>query len=155
MSGPLTHSPADVVRTLLIDLSLATAPSASGSWPAYVDQEPDAPDNVITVTDSAGIRQGRFMADGEVQEKHGFQIRIRSNDHYEGYEKSRDIAVALDESVNLTTVSVGDDAGTGSDSYLIQCISGRGSILRLGKDTPRTKLNLFTINALVTLKQTT
>ena len=153
MSGTLVHSPADVIRTLLIDLGLGTAPSDEGTWPIYVGQEPDSPDSVITVYDTAGLLQGRTMPDGEMQEKHGFQVRVRDANHYQGYEKAREIAVALDESVSLDGVSVGDDAGTGKQAYIVYAVSRRGGVLSLGKDVQRTKLNLFTINAVVALRQ--
>jgi hypothetical protein len=155
MSGTLAHSPADVVRALLIDLGLGTAPADADAWPIYVGQEPDSPDKVITVYDTSGVLQGRFMIDGEIQENHGFQVRVRASNHYDGYEKARAIAVALDESVSLETVSVGDDVGTGDETYTVYAISRKGGVISLGKDTPRTKLNLFTINAVASLRQIT
>ena len=153
MSGTLTHSPADVVRNLLIDLGLGTAPADGGAWPVYVAQEPNSPDSVITVYDTSGILDGRFMVSGEVQENHGFQVRVRCANTWRGYEKAQEIAVALDESTSLKTVSVGDDAGTGDQTYTVYAVSRKGGVISLGKDTPRTKLNLFTINAVVSLRQ--
>lgn len=152
MSGALTHSPADIVRNLLIELSQGTAPADSDSWPIYVGQEPDSPDSVITITDSTNILQGRFMF-GEVQEKHGFQVRVRDPEHYGGYEKSQAIAIALDSMASNTVVAVGDDAGTGSQLYTVYAVSRKGGVIALGKDVPRTKMYLFTINAVVTVRQ--
>lgn len=155
MSGNLFHSPADIIRTLLIDLGMATAPSAGGDWPAYVAQEPDTPDSVITVYDTAGTTGGRLQTSGETVEQHGFQVRVRDANHFEGYEKARAIAVALDESVANAVVSVGDDVGTGSDTYIVYAVTRKGGIISLGKESPASKRSIFTINAVVALRQET
>lgn len=145
MSGSLTHSPAEIIRQLLVDLALGTD---DGTWPVKFATEPNSPDNVITVYNTAGRSDGRVQNGGERQEHHGFQVRIRSTSEAVGYTRARLIAVALDESVLLTTVTVS------SSTYLIQSISRTGDILSLGKNHPETNLNLFTINALASLRQT-
>lgn len=145
MSGSLTHSPAEIIRQLLIDLGVGTA---SGSWPVKFATEPDNPDNVITVYNAAGRSSGRVQNGGERQEHHGFQVRVRSTSESVGYVKARVIAVALDENVLLTTVTVD------SSTYRIQSISRTGDVISLGKNHPTTNLNLFTINALASLRQT-
>ena len=152
MSGALIHSPADIIRNLLIDLSQGTAPADSDAWPIYVAQEPDSPDSVITIYNTLGTRQGRFMF-GEVQEKPGFQVRVRDPEHYSGFEKVQAITIALDNMASNTVVEVGDDAGTGNQSYTVYAITGRLGVIALGRDTPRTKMHLFTINAVVTVRQ--
>ena len=150
MPGILTHSPADVVRRVLIALGLGTDPSLSPqqSWPVFSDGEPDRPDSVITVYDTAGKRKGRTMTDGEVQEYHGIQIRIRSSAHSAGYLKARALAIALDGDVYQETVTIG------SKTYLIHQLSRTSDVLRLGKESPVSKRCLFTINALAMVRQT-
>ena len=155
MSGALAHSPADVVRNLLVDLGLGTTPSDAGSWPVYAAQEPNTPDSVITIYDTAGRKNGRTQVDGEVQEHHGIQIRVRDANHQDGYAKARAIAVALDEQVAAQGVVVDDIVGTGQTTYVVWNVSRTTDVLSLGKETPTSKRNLFTINAVAALRQLT
>lgn len=149
MSGSLTHSPAEVVRQLLVDLSLGTLPSAGGSWPICATQELDSPDNAMTVYDTSGRLDGRTMTDGEQQEHYGFQVRVRSATHEAGHAKANAIAVALDQSVLLEVVTVETSV------YLVQAVSRTTNVLPIGKETGLSKRSLFTINAVVSLRQTT
>ena len=147
MSGALTHSPADIIRQLLIDLSLGTAPADSGSWPIYVSAVPDTPDSIVTVTDTTGKDDGRLMNGGERQEHHGFQIAIRAVTHAAGFTKARAIAVSIDEDVDNADVTVS------SSSYVVYAISRISGVIVAGKNPPTSKRNLFTINAVVALRQ--
>jgi len=146
MSGALDHSPADIVAQLLVDLSLGSDPTGSSAWPVFVAREPETPDNCITVFGTASKKQGRTMNDGEVQEQHGIQVSVRSGTYPTGFAKARAIAVALDESVRLNTVSLE------SATYTVYGVSRTSGPLDLGKE-PTTKRNVFTINATVTLRQ--
>ena len=148
MSGALTHSPADIVRNLLINLGLGTTPSVSGSWHIYSDLEPGTPDSVITVYNTTSVIHGRRMTDGETNEHHGILIRIRDANPKSGYTKSRAIARSLDVDVFLNTV-VFD-----SSTYTIQSIS-RNDVFSIGKERPTSRRNLFTINAICALRETT
>ena len=148
MPGTLTHSPADVLRDLLIGLAVGTAPSAAGNWPIFVAGEPDTPDNCITVYDTAGTLEGRSMIDGEKQEHHGIQIRVRANDYPTGYTKARTVATTLDTSVYQNSASIG------ASVYVVQSVSRTTDVIPLGKENPLSKRDLFTINALVSLTQT-
>ncbi len=152
MSGSLTHSPADVIRNLIIDLGDGTAPSDAGAWPVYVGSEPNAPDNLITCYDTAGEIQGHSQIDGEVQEDYGVQIRVRGDDFHGGQAKARAIAVALD-AATLKVVRVGDVAGTGDETYIVMSATRRSGPLSLGKDVTTSKLNVFTINYTVAMQQ--
>lgn len=147
MPGPLTHSPADVIRHLLVNLGGGVLPSAGGSWPIYVDSEPDTPDSVITLYDTAGIIQGRTHIDGEIQEKHGILVRVRAASHTTGYTKARAIAVLMDETAKRDIVTIG---GT---NYFVNAITRTTDVIRLGKNKPTSNRNLFTINAIVSLRQ--
>lgn len=152
VSGTLTHAPADVIRNLIIDLGDGTAPSDASAWPVYVATEPNAPDNVITITDTTPVIQGHSQINGEVQENYGVQIRLRANDFHEGQEKARAIAVALD-AATLKTVRVGDVAGTGDESYTVMSVTRISGPLSLGKNVTTSKLNVFTINYTVAMQQ--
>ena len=147
MSGSLDHSPADVVRQLLIDLGLGTNPDDSGAWPIYCSQTPSTPDSAITVYDTEGRQGGRVMTDGERQEHSGIQIAIRDANHVNGFAKSKLLAIALDKTVSQNSVVISEA------TYLVHSISRTGDVIVAGKNVPTDKRNLFTINAVVSLRQ--
>ena len=144
MSGYLPDSPARVVRDLLIQLGLGTAAS---TWPVYVSSEPSSPDNCITVYDTSGLDHGREHIGGERQEHNGFQIRIRSATPDVGWTRTSLIATTLDTSTNLTTVVIG------THTYLVQSITRKNGPLAIGKEAI-TNRNLFTINAVISVRHT-
>ncbi len=151
MSGTLAHSPADVVRHLLVDLGGGVlgggaVPWTGGAWPIYVSSEPDDPDSVITIFDTAGITQGRIFQ-GEIQEHQGFQVRVRDANHVDGYTKANALAVLLDESSDRVNVTFA------STNYFVHAITRTTGVLVLGKNVPIDKRNVFTINAIVALRQ--
>jgi len=148
MSGHLEESPADIIRQLLVDLSLGTEPSADGSWPIHSTQEPDQPDDCITVYDTEGTQDGRSMIDGERFIHFGFQVRVRHAKHETGYHKADDIAMALDKTVYQNTVTIG------ANTYLVHAVSRKSGPLALGRE-PGTGRVLFTINAVASIRQTT
>ena len=147
MSGTLTHSPADIIRYLMIDFALGTIPSDGGAWPIFVGQEPNNPDDVITIFDTAGIHDGRLQVGGEVQEHHGFQVRVRAANHVDGWTKINAIDVTLNESVLLDTTTIS------SQDYTIQSITRKGTIIPLGKEKPDSRRDVFTLNAVTSLVQ--
>lgn len=149
MSGSLVHSPADIVRRALVTLGLGTLPTASGSWPIAVSQEPDTPDEAITLYDTSGRIDGRTHVDGEIQEFPGLQVRVRSANPVTGYTKAQAIAVALDQSIRLTNVTIG------ANVYKIYAITRTGTVNAIGKEIETSKRNLFTINAVASIRQTT
>lgn len=144
MPGTLLHSPADIVRRVLIAASLGTDPPNT-SWPIYAGSEPDSPDSVITIYDTTGVDSGRTAPDRERQEHHGIQVRIRAPNHRDGYVKSRAIAVGLD---TIYQSSVTIDGTT----YLVHSITRTSDVIPLGKEAPSSKRRLFTINALVMVR---
>jgi len=149
MPGRLPHSPARIVRQLLVDLGLATSPDASPlqDWPAYHSKEPNAPDRVITVFGTFGMKHGRTHVDGETQEHHGIQVRVRSDVEASGWDKVNEIAVAFDESVYQESVSVG---GT---NYLVHCINRDGDPIPLGQFAPNSKLTIHVLNCLLSVRR--
>lgn len=146
MSGPLEHSPADVVRYLMRDLGLGVLPSSGGPWPVFVGNEPDNPDNCLTLYDTAPTLGGRIQATGEYVEKHGIQIRLRAKNHVDGYQKSREITEALDTLAYRDTVTIN------GASYLVHALHRTSGIIEVGFDSPVSKRLLFTVNYLVTLR---
>lgn len=149
MSGALTHSPADILRRALVSLGVGVLPEDGGDWPISATVEPNKPDNSITLYNTTSIKQGRSQLNGEIQEQYGIQVRVRSAGTVAGYTKANEVVIALDQSIRLTTVTIN------SSVYLIYGVSRLGGVIDLGKETPTSKRNLSTINATVTLRQTT
>ena len=141
----LGHSPADIVRYLLVDLSRGTLPEDETTWPIYVSQEPDSPDSCITVYDTSGILEGRAQISGEIQEHYGIQIKVRAASPTVAYTKIAEINSWIDESVRNNSVTIE------SSQYLVYAITRKGGILSLGKELSASKRNLYTVNAIVSL----
>lgn len=141
MPGTLSHSPAKVVRELLI---LAGFGTDAGQWPIKVNGEPDLPDNCLTVYDVAGRDDG-YVAFGERQTWHGIQVRIRSSNPEAGYAKANDIAIYLDTPVIDAQVTIA------SAVYLVRSFNRTSDVLPLGRDAPNSNRRVFTIDALAML----
>jgi hypothetical protein len=141
MSSSLSHSPAEVIAQLLRE---------AGYTSVYTKGEPSSPDSVITVKDTAGTDDGRTMVDGELQQHYGVQVRVRSPEHPAGWLVTNNIRVLFSEGVNQQVVTMGD--GT---RFLVWAVTNIGQILPIGKDTPRTKRDLFTLNATVPMREIT
>lgn len=150
MPGLLNHSPAKVIRQLLVNQGYGTDPGnvPLQAWPVYYSGEPDTPDSVVTVYDTAGPRGQREMVTGERLEHYGIQVRVRSAAHDAGWAKANAIAVAFDKDTELMSVAIG------SSRYTVYAITRTTSVIDLGRDVPTGKRNLFTLNALVALRQT-
>ncbi len=149
MPGLLAHSPADIIRTLLIELGLGTASTipVSTLWPVYATVEPSAPDNVITVYNTSDMAFGRTNPDSERQDHYGFQIRVRGSTNPIGFAKANAIAVAMDGDVNLVTVILS------GIYYCIHSVTRRGGVMDIGRDVPKTGRHLFTINCTSYLRE--
>jgi len=148
-SNPL-HTPADVVRTLLINFGIGSDPAAVplGDWPAYKASEPNTPDDVITVYDDTDSDDGRSLRDGTLYGMNGIQFRVRSADDSTGYLKMREIqdtlsTVALDEGVVMTGAN-----------YLVHSFDRWGRIARHGKELPSSKRHVFTLTCITLIKRT-
>ena len=143
MTVIVSHSPAQILAQLLIDLGLGNAPTTGGnqpSWPVVADNEPKSPDNTITVTDTTSII---FDGDshGGRNEFYGFQVKIRSGTHSIGWPKAKAIATAMDTFKAQETVVVN---GT---SYCVGQIIRASGPLRLGPEAGNSR-RAFTVNGL-------
>ena len=148
MSGALVHSPADIMRRLLIAKSQGTDPDDGLAWPIYATSEPDLPDNCLTVFNTQGRDGGRVKQTGERQEHYGFQVRVRSLRADAGFLKARAVAIALDQDVY-------DDALTlDLTGYLVHSLTRTSEVMDIGKDVPGSKRSVYTINAVATINQT-
>ncbi len=144
----MNHSPADVTAQLLIELGLATDPTAGGAWPVFVNGEPDAPDDCLTVYDEGGQDDGGLMA-GELQAHYGVQVRCRTRSQALGWIKLEAIRDALGRLDANQTVAMVEGTPT---SYLVRCYAGIGQALVLGRDGSSSR-RLLTLNALASLDQ--
>lgn len=139
MSLQILHSPAQIIQQMMIDLGEGTDGSTNGTWPIFATEEPDDPDNCITVYDTQGTDDGRTMTDGKAGVHHGIQVRVRAYDHPTGYVKIKtirnDFETVLNKQVSLDT-----------QLYLVECVTHIGDVLPLGQDTPTSKRRAFTLN---------
>ena len=150
-----THPPAMLLKQLLINNSLGVdgekikKSDIDSDWPIYVSHEPDGKeikDDIITIYDTAGAKDGRLM-EGPIVQHPGNQVRVRSRSYTEGWARAR-LIFNLFETVVRTPVIVE------SIAYNIQNISLSSSILPLGIPKDDTKRrDLFTLNALLTINE--
>jgi hypothetical protein len=142
MSGALTHSPATIIRQWMVNQTLATLPSAAGSWPASTALLMDTPDNVIQIRDTTGNQFGRSMIDGEINELPGVQVIVRASKFDAGYTKADSIKEGMDKNAQLYSLTIS------STTYTIYAITRKGSIIYVGTEPTPTKRHLFSINAI-------
>lgn len=152
MSGSLTHTPAQVLRYLIIDLGLGALPSSGSTWPVYAVAMPDTPDNLVMVTDTAGRQGGREMVHGERAEHPGWQVMVRCNEPRAAVAKANAIAMAFD-AVRWNSVAVQELSGTTQTIYTVHAITRTSGVLPIGRETPASGRHLVTVNGIVSLRQ--
>lgn len=142
-------SPAQVIRRLLIQLTLAPD-SQTAAWAPFTAFLPDAPDTALVVYDTAGTQNGRIMRTGEKIEHPGIQIRFRSSTYPVAWEKAKAVADALDALPTGTSVIMLPT----SEKWILQNVSRTGAILTAGIEIEgdRKRHNL-TINAIITMRK--
>ncbi len=159
------HTPADVLRWLLIQVGVATDPHLNPlqAWPCWHGKQPDSldnslPDNVVTTLDTEGHDDGRLMT-GEICMHYGFQLVLRAADEPTGKAQMRLIRKTLAEGTSpssplwniIVTVPVTPENIGGT--YLVPAIAHIGPTLGPFWEQPSSKRNLFTVNATLTLAQ--
>lgn len=165
----LHHSPSDIIRHLLIQLGVGSNPDPSpiDPWPIFESSEPEVPDEIITVLGQKGKTYGRNQLTGETIEKPGVQFRIRATVSNSAFQKASELAAVLDQEI-LNSVVVVADVKTGiSYVYVVENVNRShgsaincGNVVPLGKSSPATPgitapsstRNLFTINAIVSVR---
>lgn len=89
--GRFLHLPHRIVAKLLVDRGICTDkafwssrsktaaddPTGAHDWPAYAGDEPDQPDNCVTVYRSADQLDGRVLSTGQNLKHPGIQIKVR------------------------------------------------------------------------------
>jgi hypothetical protein len=144
MATSLAHSPADIIRYLLIAQGIGTLPTSNGLWPIFATTEPPTPDNCITVYNTTPDGYTRVMQ-GEVRPKYAFQVRVRAVDDQTGWLKANSIR-ELFTAISYALVNIS------SSVYRVQAIVGVGNILPIGKE-PTSRREIFTQNSQVILRQ--
>lgn len=140
---------ADIIRDLLIHFGCGSSPEFTpgdtSPWPVYVSQEPDTPDNVVTVYDTSGITEGRIHNDGVVPEQMGILVRVRSVDYVTGWAQMNKIVETADEKIYRNRVLVKGIL------YLVHSMTRRGAINSLGRFQQAGDREALTANFTVTL----
>ncbi len=113
----------------------------------FAHGEPDTPDECITVYDTLGTQDGRSMVSGEQYSHKGIQVRVRSGTSTDGFVKAQAISNSLDQSTYQEVLTIG------GVRYFIQAVSTKGDPIPLGRETPKSKRFLYTINATVAYHQ--
>lgn len=148
MSGILNDSQQAILCYVLRDLEIVD----SAEWPIFIDQEPDLPDNCITIYGTLGKDDGRTQIDGELQEHHGVQIRVRSTDRV-GFTIITELACACDKLVDKGITLPDSEGGS---HYIVQSVNRTGNgVNSLGKEMSPSRRNLYTFNALVNVRMVT
>lgn len=156
MSGSLSDSPAKIVQYLLEDLSLGMLPSngqGASDWPIFRGILQNSPDNAILVLDTAGIDLGSFMTSGEQQEMFGVQIMVRAGGT-SPYETAYDKAKAIKDVFNDVTSVYRTSVTVGANTYLVQEITTSSGPIDVGKEVESSQRRLFSVNAVVDVRQT-
>ena len=143
----MMFSPADISRWALIALGLGSDPDEVAAWPIFATGEPTSPDDCITVYDTAGNDDGRAMTSGELFSHYGIQIRVRAVDHETGWVKADSLRTVMSQQVNALLLAVG------SSNYLVHAFTKIGVVLPIGKDAPKSKRSLFTINLTAAIRR--
>ena len=152
--GVLNHAPSEIIQQALIDGSMGSLPSAEDDWPIYSDNEPDSPDDLIFVSDTTGIVEGRTGPDGETIEQEGIQITVRSAHPREGFVKARAIAKWIDDQ-DKYNVTLLETTGTGEHTYRIEALNRVGSVMPIGREQNASKRYLTVANYLAAINETT
>jgi hypothetical protein len=140
----VTNSPAEIVQQLLVDL---VDEWGGTDWPLFVDNEPDSPDDAITVYNTDGLLNARLQNTGEFDENPGIQIRIRSAEYTDGWTIADAIKAMLDEDVYGNVVAVLD----GGD-FEIETFNRSSNVLAIGRE-PESQRWVFTLNGTIVVNE--
>lgn len=83
-----------------------TAGDTSRDWPVFKMQEPDRPDEVITVYETTPREDGKTQVDAQVVQHWGLTVRVRGRSDRAAGRRARLIARTLNEDVYDMTVTV-------------------------------------------------
>lgn len=145
----LTFStPADILWQYLIDIAaLFTDPDDDDPWPLYNDYLPDSgyvADDVAVIFTTSGILHGKDE-DGTQYQHYGLQLRARSSDKRDAYEKLKNVMSSL-LIINNQEILI-----PGGDTYVLYSISQTTDIVPIHID--HKKRTHYTVNFIVAYSQ--
>lgn len=149
----LNHTPDQVLRQLLIDLGVGVMGGKQGDWPIFCTEEPETPDECITLYWGAGQLDGLFQINGETQEHYGIQVRVRGKGYQSAYDKVKSVMLELEQHVMMTTVTVPLVDAVAAGTYVAECCTRASGPLYLGTERDNAERDVFTINYLATITQ--
>jgi hypothetical protein len=139
------------MQALIIQLGLGTVPPGdftvgNSDWPVYATNEPDYPDNCLTVLDGPDQFDARIMATGEEQIHQGFSVRIRSTDHQTGWQKAKAVYHSFCLNVGGANGVILVATTADGNIYPVVCLTNLKGPNPKGKDATRTKRSIFTVD---------
>jgi len=145
VSEVISVSPASILKEFVSDELDELLDSGETAWSIYIGAQPPTPSNCITIYDTQGILDGRLIDDGEVITHFGIQIRVRSKEYEDGWEKITDICSILNAGKNETITKDSVD-------YLLNGANQTTPVTPLGVEIESKRRFLFTVNYILTLK---
>jgi hypothetical protein len=145
MSGPLNHSPAEIIQQAIVDDNLGNQPSLSGNWPTYVNNNQKSNTSNLTVLDTTGIIRGKTHVDSEPQEQFGIQLLVRHPAPNISFSKANELFSTL-SSWHRKLVSVEDSL------YIIHAATFSSPVIRVGKEQPEEVLFIYSLNLLSSIR---
>jgi len=139
--------PTAILKEYLVGEMLLQTPSGSATWPVYLQSLPDGndiEDDACCLFDIVGSKDGRLMI-GTFLQHFGVQLKVRSKEYQDGWNKINAIAEDLDFISN-------EDVEYDGNTYRLHNVS-RNVITPLGTEEGMKRRWLFTINFLVTISQ--
>ena len=92
----LVKSISVILAQYIIAEELMTKPSLNSSWPLYISYMPDVKNDLGAIEDGVGKKLGRYMV-GDVIQRFGITIKIRSSVYKTGWVKMESILKNLDK----------------------------------------------------------
>jgi hypothetical protein len=142
---------AKAIRQILIEEHFVSDDSTA-NWYCTISYLPDGQgvrDNIVTITDTEGSKDGRIMRTGEVIIHPGFQIRVRCTDYNLGYSKILAIGCFLDTLVNrIVSIS---DGGDKIETLKVTAVSKQSGIMPMGLESAGRRYH-FSLNYTGTVK---
>lgn len=155
IGNTLAHSPAEVLRQLIIDLNQGSWPNLDSDWPVYTRQKPNEPDNLILTTTLGSVPHGRNFVTGESRLHFGAEVLVRSirtnstgtGGYTSGYEKIGLVCLALNTQVFNRIVYVS------SYTYTVHAMVQTGDISDQGADNADNERYLFSVSYTMAITQ--
>lgn len=153
MPGAVLHPVSKIIAAFLVAKGAGVDGGSDplGLWPVFYDEEPTDPDSCVTVGNTSPVRDDATMPDGEVYERQGVMIRVRSSDGDLGYTKAESLKQLVDAYGSmLDSPAVFTLDGT---RYKIHRIMRTTGVIAVGRTLPASDRLAWTVNALVNLRK--